>query len=248
MDKSGISEELGTGGLTGFNDKIRLRGGVLEGSPNYESLITILHESFHLAFHDIQDDGGYPGETNFKHRSEAVKFKNASHYEEIVRRHLGCNPAGGVFTPIEQTTEETLSSGALRVANDLIRKAWIMAIHAHEIFIHQKKYNNIPEKALLKISDTIGLTFHRQEEARKVTQMDILLAEGTAKILNKALGFNRALILSGIELPEYASKEDIAKSLVNLTMVHCGQLNTGHTDLQTVLMMADAPFDLSKWQ
>jgi hypothetical protein len=89
-DRSGYSEEVALGGLTGFHDQIALSPDVIDNPDDAESIITLIHESLHAGNADVEDNG-YIHQPSFTELTEDEKLTNAAHFEVVPRRILGAS-------------------------------------------------------------------------------------------------------------------------------------------------------------
>ena len=148
-DRSGYSGEVSLGGLTGFQDSIRVDPSVIDQPDDSASITTLIHESMHAGNADVSDDV-YITATGFQTQPEAKKLVNAAHFEVVPWRTL--DPAdsrafpvvpatvpptfqtfipagttvGGVTAPARTPAEE----GAV-AAYERLRGAWALGLNLH---------------------------------------------------------------------------------------------------------------------
>lgn len=141
-DRSGYNDEVGLGGLTGFQSQISLSPGFIDAPGDNESVITMIHEAMHAGNSDVVDQG-YIGTQVFTQLPEDVKLGNAAHFEVVPRRILGAAHAypGQTFTPAGATTSGggtvaplTTTQVAVRDASEQIRMAWTMGLNLHSYY------------------------------------------------------------------------------------------------------------------
>jgi hypothetical protein len=161
-DRSGYSSEVGQGGLTGFQEIIRLHPSVIDKPDEDESVITIVHESMHAGNGDIGDEGGYIDQSDFKDVLTAKKLRNAAHFEVVPRRILGASFdfAGEVFTPKAAPTstgagpKHTQKEQAVADAANMYRSAWALGLNLHLQFV--RVFKNPAEWNTLDLSKVFG--------------------------------------------------------------------------------------------
>jgi hypothetical protein len=217
-DRSGEDKQLGYSGLTTAGQRILLSANVIDQPDLPESFITIFHESFHAAFAAITDAGGYKHEAGFAKKSAALKYNNASHYEEIARRIKNTAPVGGNFVPdapaqggAAAAQQDGLNryQRAQNAATDALRFAWIRGINLFLFFKYIAEQQNNPQfmpsaaqdKTLKYDSTIIDATYHKRIAANPFVQLntlDLNLAEGVTSDLRKV----------GPKIPQVAPKSD----------------------------------------
>jgi hypothetical protein len=142
-DRSGYNDEVGLGGLTGFQTQIALSPGFIDTPGDHEAVVTMIHESMHAGNADVSDKG-YIGTQVFTQLPEAVKLTNAAHFEVVPRRILGASNAyaGVTFTPAgaaaapgaAATAPLTPLQVAVRDASEQLRTAWTMGLNLHTLY------------------------------------------------------------------------------------------------------------------
>ena len=209
-DRSGYNDEVNLGGLTTFNEVIRLAPGAID-SPTGESVGTLIHESMHAGNSDVVDKG-YIGQPDFKTSDEARKLTNAAHFEVVARQLLKLPDdfKGIVFAPAG--TSVTSSTGAVTTAPsntpreqaiadaaEQLRWAWDMAINLHSIYLQIFKdpvtqWPNF-DKSIPFWSKVEKLTVHNKAKIepaspnaalRPISTIDMALAEGIIRKLAAA--------------------------------------------------------------
>jgi hypothetical protein len=122
-DRSGYSDEVSLGGLTGFRDQIALGPDMIDKPDDPESIITMIHEAMHAGNSDV-DDKGYIDQPSFEQLPEDVKLTNAAHFEVVPRRILKASFAfdGQTFVPAG-TTVGGVTAPAMSDAEKSIRGA-----------------------------------------------------------------------------------------------------------------------------
>jgi hypothetical protein len=151
-DRSGYADEVFQGGLTGFQDSIRVAPSVIDNPDDNESIVTLIHESMHAGNSDVKDDI-YSGATGFETQQEPKKLVNSAHFEVVPWRILDPTdtraypllpaimffgvpivpatfqtfiPAGTGGTPARTDAEE----GAV-AAYELLNAAWALGLNLH---------------------------------------------------------------------------------------------------------------------
>jgi hypothetical protein len=198
--------QVGLGGWANFaSQHIHLTGDVAEVTDRDDAIITLIHESCHLADPHV-DDLGYYGSDGFEAMEESEKVNNAAHYEELPARYLGRSlyhirdpndktkflPGFQKFVP-KQTSgghKVTFEDEVRRAASEYLRKAWDAAVDAHQFvresarLIQAKPADRDFEKrksSLLQMSKMMKLTIHQQKpKPTTVTVLDVALSEGVA--------------------------------------------------------------------
>jgi hypothetical protein len=152
-DRSGYSGEVSQGGLTGFQEIIRVDPSVIDSPDANDSITTLLHESMHAGNSDVSDDV-YITATGFQTQSEVKKLVNAAHFEVVPWRILApadsrafpVVPAtvpptfqtfipagttvGGVTAPARTAAEQ----GAV-AAYERFRGAWALGLNLHLAYV-----------------------------------------------------------------------------------------------------------------
>ena len=198
--------QVGLGGWANFaSQHIHLTGDVAEVTDRDDAIITLIHESCHLADPHV-DDLGYYGSDGFEAMEESEKVNNAAHYEELPARYLGRSlyhirdpndktkflPGFQKFVP-KQTSgghKVTFEDEVRRAASEYLRKAWDAAVDAHQFvresarLIQAKPADRVFDKrksSLLQMSKMMKLTIHQQKpKPTTVTVLDVALSEGVA--------------------------------------------------------------------
>jgi hypothetical protein len=185
------------GGWANFpTQHIHLTGDVAEVVDRNEAIITLIHESCHLAHPDV-DDHGYYGSEGFEAMSENLKVNNAAHYEELPARSLKTSRFAKVtFTPGKKASgaKVTLEDEVRRAASEYLRKAWDAAVDAHA-FVRdvarkmaadpKSKAFATAKKSVLEVSKMEHLTIHLQQpKPTTVTTLDLSLSEGVAHAMS----------------------------------------------------------------
>jgi hypothetical protein len=153
-DRSGSTDEMFQGGLTGFQEVIRVSPSVIDNPDDHDSIVTLLHESMHAGNADI-DDNGYIDAPQFTTRSEADKLLNAAHYEVVPWRIL--NPTGAHAFPVVPATVPptfqtfipagttvgsvtaalpTAAEQGAKAASDQLEDAWALGLNLHLAYVH----------------------------------------------------------------------------------------------------------------
>lgn len=160
-DRSGFSDEVSEGGLTGFQEAIGLHPDVIDNPSDNESVVTLIHESLHAGNSDVGDNG-YISAPQFTSRSEADKLENAAHFEVVPWRILApgdprafrvvpttlmealiaaVRPTFQTFIPAG-TTIGGVSAPALtpaeegaKAASDQLEDAWALGLNLHRPYV-----------------------------------------------------------------------------------------------------------------
>jgi Domain of unknown function (DUF4157) len=140
-DRSGYSEEVSLGGLTGFQEQIALAPDVIDKPDDPESIITMIHEAVHAGNSDVEDKG-YIDQPSFTQLAADVKLTNAAHFEVVPRRILKATFAfdGQTFIPAGTTVggvtapDLTDAEKAIRGASETFRQAWTIGLNLHTQF------------------------------------------------------------------------------------------------------------------
>jgi len=206
-DRSGYNDEVGLGGLTGFQDQISVMSDAIDNPNDHESIIVMVHESMHAGNSDV-DDQGYIGTQVFTQLPEDVKLTNAAHFEVVPRRMLGATHAyaGQTFTPAGSTgpggataAPLTAMQTAVRAASEHLRSAWTIGLNLHNLYVDA--YRNPGQwtvaqqggsyrEGLPYWSKVQKLTVHEKtaidptssDPARRpVSQIDVALSEGLTR-------------------------------------------------------------------
>lgn len=161
-DRSGYSEEVGLGGLTGFQQQISVAYGYIDSPDDTESIITMIHESMHAGNANV-DDRGYIDQPSFQELDEAVKLNNAAHFEVVPRRirvaeyaFLNDDGTGMVFVPAGTGATPALTDRqqAIRGATETFREAWTTGLNLYEFFV--RVHNTPREWTRLNLSVEYG--------------------------------------------------------------------------------------------
>lgn len=214
-DRSGYNDEVGLGGLTGFQTQIALSPGFIDSPGDAEAVVTMIHESMHAGNADVSDKG-YIGTQVFTQLPEAVKLTNAAHFEVVPRRILGAanSYAGVTFTPAgaaaapggPATAPLTPLQVAVRDASEQLRTAWTMGLNLHTLYDTLYKDQtqwDTPQsggsfhKGLPYWSKVEKLTIHQKtvidpaaaDPARRpISQIDMALSEGVTRKFVECMG------------------------------------------------------------
>jgi hypothetical protein len=191
--------EVGMGGWANFaKQKMHLDPDIVKATDSKETLITLIHESTHLADSDVDDNGiYYPGSTpkdTFTSLDEDAKITTASFFEEFPRRWLGKSVYDNehTFTPGKTIGGGTpsLASQAKSVASAYYTNVWDRAVDIFTFLRNTKVKMDKGDRTLfdkfdteiLKASQKMGLTIHQQTTATKtINSLDVILAEGIAR-------------------------------------------------------------------
>jgi hypothetical protein len=207
-DRSGYNDEVGLGGLTGFQVQIALSPGFIDAPGDAEAVVTMIHESMHAGNADVSDKG-YIGTQVFTQLPEAVKLTNAAHFEVVPRRVLGAanayagvtfTPAGAAAAPGGPVTPPlTPLQVAVRDASEQLRTAWTIGLNLHTLYDTLYKDQtrwNAPQgsgsfhQGLPYWSKVEKLTIHQKtvldpsaaDPARRpISQIDMALSEGVTR-------------------------------------------------------------------
>jgi hypothetical protein len=225
-------DQVGLGGWARHDiQHIHLTGDVAEVKDRTEAIITLIHESAHLASPDV-DDLGYYKSPGFEAMTDAKKVCNAAHYEELPARSLGVSKfVGKVFTPGVKASggKVTFEDEVRRVASEYLRKAWDAAVDAHG-FVRETAKEIIKnpgaktfdkkKKSLLEVSKMEHLTIHEQQPSPStVTTLDAILSEGVAHATVRIQGK-----LKKQSMPATKNKKAAADALINGAINDYGEL------------------------
>lgn len=162
-----------------------------QGKDKKDAIVTLIHESCHLADGSIIDQGYY-GTPGFEGLEETVKIANAAHYEELPRRDptIGTSEYAAVkkFEPGKKASGgvETTEDKIRTTVSEKLRMAWDAAADVHMLvrrvsqgghaeFLKHKDF-------LLEASRMENLTLHTQDpNEATATTLDVTLAEGVAR-------------------------------------------------------------------
>jgi hypothetical protein len=181
---------------------MHLQGDIAEVKDSKKTVITLIHEGSHLANSAVSDAAGYyPPTTNpdaFSGETEENKIANAAHFEEFPRRWLAVSayPKDTVFTPGAAVGggPVSLEDKTRKAVSGYFTKAWDASVDVQFFLrdIQKNILNGIPEaiafnaakKAKAKdVSQRMDLSIHKQAAGKeKVTQLDIVLAEGVPMV------------------------------------------------------------------
>ena len=243
--------QVGLGGWANFSSQhIHLTGDVAEVTDRDDAIITLIHESCHLADPNV-DDLGYYGSDGFEAMEDGEKVNNAAHYEELPARYLGHSlyrvrdpkdktkflPGFQKFVP-KQTSgghKVTFEDEVRRAASEYLRKAWDAAVDAHAFvresarLIQAKPGDPIfdtRKKSLLEMSKMMHLTIHLQKPKPKtVTVLDVALSEGVAHA-TIAIQNNAAKQ----PVPKKGKKAAAVKSVIDGAVTGYGELTGSPAD------------------
>lgn len=243
--------QVGLGGWANFaSQHIHLTGDVAEVTDRDDAIITLIHESCHLADRHV-DDLGYYGSDGFEAMEEAEKVNNAAHYEELPARYLGHSlyripdpkdktkflPGFQKFVP-KQTSgghKVTFEDEVRRAASEYLRKAWDAAVDAHAFvresarLIKDKPADPTFDRrktSLLEMSKKMHLTIHLQKpKPSTVTVLDVALSEGVAHA-TIAIQNNAA----SQPVPKKAKKAAAVKSVIDGAIAGYSQLTGSPAD------------------
>jgi hypothetical protein len=216
-DRSGYSDEVSLGGLTGFQEQLSISADTWDNPDADESVVTMIHEAMHAGNEDV-DDKGYINQPSFQVLPGPVKLTNAAHYEVVPRRILDAafSFAGATFVPAGSggTPALTPRQEAIRDASEMFREAWSLGLNLHMLFVglvrRPREWNTFEirrrlggVRAGLKWSDTLPfwskvmkLTIHERTRidprgsdpsTMPVTQIDVALSEGVVRKLAHAM-------------------------------------------------------------
>ena len=210
-DRSGYSDEVSLGGLTGFEEQISIHADVWDNPTADESVVTMIHEAMH-AGNETVDDKGYIGSPSFTELSAATKLTNAAHFEVVPRRILDAEFAfaGITFVPAGTggTPALTPRQQAVRDASEMFREAWTLGLNLHMLYVNlvrsPREWRTFEIRrrlggvgAGLKWADTLPfwskvmkLTIHERTaidptsadpSRQPVTRIDVALSEGVVR-------------------------------------------------------------------
>jgi hypothetical protein len=261
-DMTGAREEMDIGADTQFDNppahegSIRMKKSFLAGvDDGKEDGITLMHESFHAAFADIKDAGGYPTSSGaFKRRLPAVKYTNAAHYEEVIRRYTDANPVGGTFIPenAPHATPPTSLDEAIGYATDRLQTAWERAQNIYGLAFHQWKYHQPAlNQPLVYCSSLLKMTIHSRiagiagGAAVDVNDIDFASAESATRLItltNREINEN---LLTSSE-KAYRDVAALTEILIRRAINRIGPI-TGdeNRDYQMIIVLAAFPADVS---
>ena len=216
-DRSGYSDEVSLGGLTGFEEQISIHADVWDNPTADESVVTMIHEAMH-AGNETVDDKGYIGSPSFTELSAATKLTNAAHFEVVPRRILDAEFAfaGITFVPAGTggTPALTPRQQAVRDASEMFREAWTLGLNLHMLYVNlvrrPREWRTFEIRrrlggvgAGLKWADTLPfwskvmkLTIHERTaidptsadpSRQPVTGIDVALSEGVVRKLSIAM-------------------------------------------------------------
>jgi Domain of unknown function (DUF4157) len=212
-DRSGYSEEVFLGGLTGFQQQIALSPGTIDQPDDMESIITMIHEAMHAGNGDV-DDKGYIDQPSFTELPDADKLTNAAHFEVVPRRTLGASHSfpGITFIPAGATVggvtapSLTPAQEAIRAASETLREAWTIALNLHSLYTDLFKDQTLWavnrgggetfKTSLPYWSKVEMMTIHQKTaidptsaDAAKlpISQIDMALSEGVTRKLGLAM-------------------------------------------------------------
>lgn len=208
-DRSGYNAEVSLGGLTGFQEIIRVDPSTIDSPSDDSSVTTLLHESMHAGNNDVEDQ--YSG---FDTATEAEKLTYASCFEVVPWRILDpANPSaftGQVFIPAGTTVggvtapAQTRAELGAEAASERFRGAWTIGLNLHLAYVQlfrQPTDWTVPLPAFggMRLDASLPwwsklqkLTIHRKttidpaspEEAKHpVSQIDVALSEGVIRKL-----------------------------------------------------------------
>jgi hypothetical protein len=152
-DRSGYTDEVSQGGLTGFHKLIRLSPGVIDTPDDNDSIITAIHESMHAGNDDVKDDL-YITATGFQSQPAAKKLTNSAHFEVVPWRFKDATNAnafpitplttpvtfqtfipagttvGGVTAPALTTSENAVKAAYVKLNN-----TWALGLNLHLVYV-----------------------------------------------------------------------------------------------------------------
>ncbi|MFL5656142.1 MAG: DUF4157 domain-containing protein [Ktedonobacteraceae bacterium] len=235
-DMSGALDAMNAGAITPFDGHVQMKQAFLMAGDDREQAIGLAHEAFHAAYRDITDDGGYSQpEEPFKTSLADVKFTNAAHYEEVVRRFMGANPVGGIFVPENAPGAPARSDlqKAVGRASRRLQIAWERALNVHGFLInhifHALPTNNTP---LAYFSSLLKLTIHQRVPTLPpgsfvtVNDIDLVGAETATRMLALTRDRIDASLLTPLE--QVGTIDELTDRLINNAIVATGQI-TGDT-------------------
>ncbi len=261
-DMTGAREEMDIGADTKFDNPpasvgyIRMKKSFLAGvDDGKEDGITLMHESFHAAFASIKDNGGYPtSPAAFKRRSPDVKYTNAAHYEEVIRRFTGATPVGGIFVPqnAPHAIPPTTLDRAIEGATDMLQIAWERAQNIYGLAFHQWQHHQPAlNQPLVHCSSLLKMAIHTRiagiaaGSAVDVNDIDFASAESATRLItltNREINEN---LLTDIEKtsPNVAAlTELLVRKAIRIIGPITGDENR---DYQMINTLAALPADLS---
>lgn len=207
-DMTGARDEMQAGAVANFDRHILMKKTFLAGNDNgSESGISLMHEAMHFAFSDIKDNGGYSHpEDSFRTRPASVKFANAPHYEEVIRRATGANPVGGDFIPEDTPGGElTPEQQAIGKASRTLQIAWERSLNVHGFLVnHIFSPSLTNNRALSYFSELFELTLHKradrlgENETLTVNNIDLVGVESATRILSNIKQEFRKDLLSNV--------------------------------------------------
>lgn len=248
--------EIGLGGWAEFSDQhVHFTARVVKVTNEAEAKFTIIHESCHLADSSVRDKGYY-GSPGFEAQSEDDKVTNAAHYEEIPRRKLDKSKYKAPDGTFEDFKPGSSASGAPLTfeekvkgkAVDHFRRAWDKAVDIDKFIRDIRKDElagsrasfNAHRARILQISRLMHLTVHTQPPASaSVNQVDMVIAEGTARAMGKMQGIARTqtvpnpfqLQVSPLKLGPQVTHPSVLNQQLQLQPIP--GLNTGLPVIQT---------------
>ncbi len=213
-DRSGYSDEVGLGGLTGFRSQIALSPSTIDNPDDAESIVTLIHEAMHAGNGDVDDFGYIDRADEFIALATEVKLTNAAHFEVVPRRIVGASfaYAGRSFVPAGTTvggvSAPALTDGeqTIRQTSEAFRAAWTIGLNLHTRFLdaYREPRGWTADRgggrtwagALPFWSKVEKLTVHLKtdidptsaEPARQpISQIDMALSEGLVRRLSTAM-------------------------------------------------------------
>lgn len=152
-DRSGYSDEVFQGGLTGFHEIIRVSPDVIDTPDDNDSIVTLMHESMHAGNSDVADDL-YITATGFQSQPNSKKLHNSAHFEVVPWRILDPKspnafpvsppttpptfqtfiPAGTTVGGVTAPKRTPVELGA-RAAYEKLNSAWALGLNLHLVYV-----------------------------------------------------------------------------------------------------------------
>jgi hypothetical protein len=152
-DRSGYSDEVFQGGLTGFHEIIRVAPSVIDSPDDNDSIVMLLHESMHAGNNDVKDDL-YITATGFQSQPNVKKLLNSAHFEVVPWRFLDPAspnafpvtpatvpptfqtfiPAGTTVGGVTAPARTPVENGA-RAAYEKLNSAWALGLNLHLVYV-----------------------------------------------------------------------------------------------------------------
>jgi hypothetical protein len=210
------ANQVSLGGWAIFSQgHIHLLADIAHVTDRDESIITIIHESMHLADPAVGDHGYY-GEPGFESKPDGTKVDNAAHYEELPRRSFGMSRYAehpeDPLSPLQTFkkfkpgvtaagTGQTFEDHVREDVDTYLNQAWDAVLDvldfvrsvARDMAAHPTGGSFAAHKThLLEISQKEGLTIHKQKpHPATVSTLDVALSEGVARAVATIWGAAR---------------------------------------------------------